>query len=981
MTSQEPSPATKDVIEAALDEFCEAWFSGERLDPDVFCQSHPKCGSELRDRIESFLVVAEAQASGPRPGETNSSEASDKAGIVPGLELGDFRVIREIGCGGMGSVYEAEQISLKRRVALKVLRPHLSISHKAVLKFRREAEAGSRQTHSGIVSVYAVGEHEGTHFLAQELVEEGRTLADMLHEYRDADTLPRGYFREVAELIAGVADALQHAHASGVIHRDVKPSNILLSKQGLPKVSDFGLARLEDALALSRSGEFSGTPFYMSPEQAVSRRHNIDHRTDIFSLGVTLYESLVLKRPFDGETSHEVIRKVLLQEPHDPRKLNARVPRDLSVICLKTLEKDPRHRYQTMAEFGDDLTRFLEGESIFARPAGTIRKSMKWMNRHKVMVVAAGVALLAAVAVTILLLVVSIQHRRQREFAERGFKPIQEAFEWTELDDPKNSEDVWDWCLRVSPSHPGWYIVRATFEIHLGALEDAERHLEESIKKCKGHNEGDLERDAHYLMAVVKLRQTQRCGDNHELTQSLIKQASSELEIAGEFDFDSQEAVVWRFKDHRSGGDDDQDWYLKPIKLNIDHYLIQLYLGMWTSNPLYLGGKKTDFDKAVEHFERVLKARPNNVAALTFLGRLYFFLARSYNFLSVTDEARDHLTRALKLLSDQPDHTVETPMGRFGVPYHMIDTSLGQLSFLRGDEKASRRHFERACELRKDCSHIHNAWRGLGKVYARQGEPDKALEMFHKSLEPYPFDRHSHVALAEFHLSRHETEKALSHGKQARSGYWKSPIVQRESESQYAPAYLVCARIHLERGEYEEAIECLDALCIIARISPHTLSLACFLIAVFPRDAISDADEAQSLTALAKSMTNRALRYARHEGRISPICLSAQGSVHYLMGHYRDAIDSFEKARQERSEKWPEEINRAHWPEDARDLYFLAMAHFGLSQAGEQNSVEVWRECYERAEALWKENQPPFEYRDIHKRIRNRAREALGIPP
>ena len=181
MTSQEPSPATKDVIEAALDEFCEAWFSGERLDPDVFCQSHPKCGSELRDRIESFLVVAEAQASGPRPGETNSSEASDKAGIVPGLELGDFRVIREIGCGGMGSVYEAEQISLKRRVALKVLRPHLSISHKAVLKFRREAEAGSRQTHSGIVSVYAVGEHEGTHFLAHELVEEGRTLADMLH--------------------------------------------------------------------------------------------------------------------------------------------------------------------------------------------------------------------------------------------------------------------------------------------------------------------------------------------------------------------------------------------------------------------------------------------------------------------------------------------------------------------------------------------------------------------------------------------------------------------------------------------------------------------------------------------------------------------------------------------------------------------------------------------------------------------------------
>jgi len=283
--------------------------------------------------------------------------------------IGDYTIIKELGKGAQGTVYEAEQISLNRRVALKVLPPHLTFSESDVLRFKREAAAGGRQRHPGIVAIYAVGEYEGIHYIAQELVGDGATLTDHLNEIRDHGVQPPGYFRKAAKLIADVANALHHAHESGVVHRDIKPSNILLSEEGNPKVTDFGLAKVEDALALSRTGDFAGTPYYMSPEQALSRRIGINHRTDIFSLGVTLYELLTLQRPFEGKTSQEVIKQIVMQDPKSPMKSNPRVPRDLSVICLKAMNKNPDHRYQTMNEFADDLKRFLEGDVILAKPA------------------------------------------------------------------------------------------------------------------------------------------------------------------------------------------------------------------------------------------------------------------------------------------------------------------------------------------------------------------------------------------------------------------------------------------------------------------------------------------------------------------------------------------------------------------------------------------------------------------------------------
>ncbi len=334
----------------------------------------------------------------------------------PPAELGDYRIEREIGRGGMGVVYLAEQLSLRRRVALKVLPAHLTLREDAITRFQVEASSAARLKHPGIVQVHAVGESSGHHFFAMEYVE-GIPLQDVLGEMRATgiDNLTAAALRQpgnasyvaAACLIAArLADALQHAHDAGVIHRDVKPSNILLRPDGSPVLTDFGLAREEGLPHLTQTGVFAGTPHYASPEQAAAKKGTVDHRSDVFSLGVTLYELLTLRRPFDGETSHEVLDKITRREVQNPRRLNRRLPTDLATIVLKALEKDPRNRYQSAAALAGDLRAFLAFQPIAARPASMRTVVAKFARRHRTG------ALTACVAVTVALAAVTMWFAR-----------------------------------------------------------------------------------------------------------------------------------------------------------------------------------------------------------------------------------------------------------------------------------------------------------------------------------------------------------------------------------------------------------------------------------------------------------------------------------------------------------------------------------------------------------------------------------------
>ncbi len=365
-----------------------SYSSGERYRPTQLESAQ----GELFERILGYKVDA-IRLSEIGDDLARTDEAIGEAQKEEERRLGDFRILREIGRGGMGTVHEAVQESLGRRVAIKVLAGSFSLDPKRLERFRREARATARIHHRNIVPVYEVGEADGSYYYAMEYID-GPSLDQVIAQARETGEEKRGtgsssaadgaHIENTVEQVAELADGLEEAHRQGIIHRDVKPSNILVDRDGRHVLVDFGLVHDVEAQTITRSGEMVGTLHYMSPEQ-VSRRR-VDPRSDVYSLGVTLYEALTLRAPHGGESDHEIQNAILFTEPAPPRKFNSRIGRDLETILLKALEKNPERRYQTAAEFAADLRRFLRREPIQARPPSAVRKLGRGVWKHRVRV-------------------------------------------------------------------------------------------------------------------------------------------------------------------------------------------------------------------------------------------------------------------------------------------------------------------------------------------------------------------------------------------------------------------------------------------------------------------------------------------------------------------------------------------------------------------------------------------------------------------
>lgn len=348
-------------------------------------------------RCDSTIIVDDASPHEIRCGECGSTfvRSPDTITFVPGgseyqttfvspqsdrtasidSELGDYELIEEIARGGMGIVWKARQKKLNRMVALKLIQTGEFADTHEVNRFRSEAQAAAQLDHPCIVPVYEVGEQNGQHFFSMALVE-GGSLSDKV---KDEGPLPP---KAAAELIKTVAEAVQFGHDKGIIHRDIKPHNILLDQSGSPRITDFGLARHGDS-EQTVIGQVMGTPSYMPPEQAQGRQQEIGVTSDVYSLGATLYHLMTGRPPFQAASPTATLRQVIETDAVEPRRLNPDIPAELETICLKCLKKEPPDRYQTAAQLADDLRRYLSGEPISAKPDGFFDRVLRTISKSR----------------------------------------------------------------------------------------------------------------------------------------------------------------------------------------------------------------------------------------------------------------------------------------------------------------------------------------------------------------------------------------------------------------------------------------------------------------------------------------------------------------------------------------------------------------------------------------------------------------------
>jgi serine/threonine protein kinase/Flp pilus assembly protein TadD len=605
-----------------------------------------------------------------------------------GKRLGDFDLLREIGRGGMGVVYEARQVSLKRRVALKVLPPALGMSGQAKQRFEREAQAAAKLHHTNIVPVYAIGEAEGHHFYAMELIE-GQSLEQVLQQLADEGANPllaetvtkaasalrtqpattseselattsagdattslgdtsagsRPWFDTVAKLIADVASALDYAHGRGVIHRDIKPANLMLSSEGTLCITDFGLARVLQEPGMTVSGSLLGTPAYMSPEQIAAGRVRLDHRTDVYSLGAVFYELLTLRRAFTGTTHEAIFSAIMGKEPRSPRKCNAKIPQDLETICLKAMEKDPDRRYATAGEMAQDLQRYLHGYLIAARRASLLRRTSKWIRRHPTL----SVALIAALVITVTGMVAwRTAGERSAESARRAVSEARLAM----LDgDYRRALESAEDALAAAPGLAEARLLRANMLIKLERQEEAAQEAA-SLLDADPEDWG-----AHLIMAVLGSSGHDpkiAVADHVDFVNARAPQTADAYYLRSLVQHEPREALA-----------------LVEQALELDPRHADAYL-----ERIRRKGDLLEFQSALEDCERLALIRPNSAEVLRtkaavkrwsgdLLGALaemeqavefdptdpvnFAHRADTYRHLGKHEEALDDLTRAIEI--------------------------------------------------------------------------------------------------------------------------------------------------------------------------------------------------------------------------------------------------------------------------------------------------------------------------------------------
>jgi len=517
------------------------------------------------DRDGNLSETIDRQAGPP---DTDSSPMAKAERYYP--KITDYRITGVLGQGGMGIVYRAVQTKLNRAVALKVLPTMIGkASPSAVARFRREATAAARLHHTHIVPIYDFGESRDAYYYAMELIEgkplnalvpifaaakiagaapakveeivrqatSGASAAELRAESSSGTRLDvnisasstgrgRPYYQQVARWMSDAADALHYAHDQGIIHRDIKPANLLLCNDGRIMIADFGLAKSEGTDSVTVTGALVGTVRYLSPEQAMAKRVRVDHRTDIYSLGATMYELLCFQPAFPGDDEKEVLAGVIARDPVSPRKIASSVPADLETICLKALEKSPEARYATARGLAEDLIRFLQDRPIVAKRPGPVRRVAKFVRRRRAPVIAASALVLLALALF------TAEHFRRSDRESRIKSHCDSAIAYWSSDKWDEADAEARRALDISPDHVGANLTYVWLNIERFKVQPdwatAQRLSEvESVCRHVIDLAPDDSRALNYLSIVVK-RQG-RIGEAINLAREIVERNADDF--------------------------------------------------------------------------------------------------------------------------------------------------------------------------------------------------------------------------------------------------------------------------------------------------------------------------------------------------------------------------------------------------------------------------------------------------------------------
>lgn len=787
------------IIEEAVQRFVDAQLQSQKPDIDEFVKQHPELENQIRQRLRNLNKIDNLFDCLMQADDSDFGEPVKEYDLV-GQKLGDFEILKMIGQGGMGGVFLAHQVSLDREVAIKVITSVGGTEAKNIDRFQRESKVLAKISHPNIVPIYEVGQQGPYYYFAMEYVK-GTSLGNILTSIRKAKSgikasnilhscltnhldsedsehdekdgtnvadIDTDYIIEISRIIISIASALDYAHKQGILHRDIKPSNILIASDGTPKLVDFGLAKAETQQTITISGEFFGTPNYVSPEQ-VRKPETVDCRSDVFSLAATYYECLTLHTPFGGDTVNETLTQVISKEAVPPKKYCPRLSADFNAILLHALEKSPQDRYQTAKDFGNDIENVLEFKPITAKRPSITRRVYRGFRRNPLVTI-----VVCAVIIVVILAYFVLSHSRKLSEFEEQIQVNQQTVK--QMPGSAIAHYSLGNAYLTSPHHEK---AIAEYKRAIELKPDyAEAYYGLGIAYYKSKN---------YDAAIEAYKEAIRINpDNTEAYYGLgltysnakkYKEAIDVLKHVVEKEPDNVDAFeALGIANQRLGKYSESSEYFKQgIIINPPKRYKSIGLNYSMSEK---------YDEAIDAYKKAIELDSNDAEAYAGLGAVYTLSGRH-------QDAIESCLRAISI-----DSECTEAYYWLGLAHHNM-----------GDYGKAIEAYKR--ELSID-SQVEEAYIALGGAYVELNAYEDAITAFNNALKIEPNNTFTYNQLGSAYFELGRTAEAYEAFKKA-----------IRIEPNDAKAHGNLGFIHQSLGQYKEAVECYEQTCKLTDYKNH----------------------------------------------------------------------------------------------------------------------------------------------------------------